>query len=116
MNYGIDYKPKNKITNFCEFLIEEKITHQNENSRGKMIATLSREHRCLKTGKIVSIYNNCDECDYYIYYPEVIKQQAEKIAKLEEYINEIAKIENENYEREEIYKHNGNIKRSVTNE
>lgn len=116
MDYGIDYKPKNKIVNFCEFLVEEKITQQNENSRGKMVAMLSREHRCLKTGKIISVYNNCDECDYYAYYPEIIEQQAEKIAKLEEYINEIAKIENENYEREEVYGCDGNIKRSVTNE
>lgn len=116
MNYGIDYKPKNKITNFCEFLIEDKTTQYNENSRGKMVAMLFREYRCLRTGKIISVYNNCDECEYYVNYPEVIKQQAEKIAKLEEYINEFAKIENENYKREEAYRCNGNIKRSVSNE
>lgn len=89
MDYGINYKPKNKIVNFCEFLVEEKITQQNKNSRGKMITMLSREHRCLKTGKIISVYNNCDECDYYAYYPEVIEQQAERIAELEAYIKEI---------------------------
>lgn len=89
MDYGIDYKPKNKIVNFCEFLVEEKITQQNENSRGKIITMLSREHRCLKTGKIISVYNNCNECNYYAYYPEVIEQQAEKIAELEAYIKEI---------------------------
>lgn len=89
MDYGIDYKPKNKIVNFCEFLVEEKITQQNENSRGKMITMLSREHRCLKTGKVISVYNNCDECNYYAYYPEVIEQQAERIAELEAYIKEI---------------------------
>ena len=89
MDYGIDYKPKNKIVNFCEFLVEEKITQQNENSRGKMVAMLSREHRCLRTGKIISVYNNCDECDYYAYYPEIIEQQAERIAELEAYIKEI---------------------------
>lgn len=89
MDYGIDYKPKNKIVNFCEFLVEEKITQQNENSRGKMITMLSREHRCLKTGKIISVYNNCNECNYYAYYPEVIEQQAERIAELEAYVKEI---------------------------
>lgn len=88
MDYKIDYKPKNKITNFCEFLIEEKTMEQNQNSRGKMVSTLLREHRCLKTGKIISVYNNCDECDYYVYYPEVIEQQAERISELEAYINE----------------------------
>ena len=55
---------------------------QNQNSRGKTVSTLLREHRCLKTGKIISIYNNCDECDYYVYYPEVIEQQAERISEL----------------------------------
>ena len=116
MEYNIDYKPENKITNFCEFLTEEKITQFYEGARGKKVTMLSREHRCLKTGKLISIYNDCDECDYYAYYPEIIKQQAKKIAELEEYINEIAKTENENYEREEVYGCDGNIKRSVINE
>ena len=88
MDYKIDYKPKNKITNFCEFLIEEKTMEQNQNSRGKMVSTLLREHICLRTGKIISVYNNCDECDYYVYYPEIIEQQAERISELEAYINE----------------------------
>lgn len=88
MDYNIDYKPKNKITNFCEFLTEEKLTQYNENARGKIVSMLSREHRCLKTGKIISVYNDCDECDYYANYPEIIQQQAERIAELEAYIDE----------------------------
>lgn len=116
MKYNIDYKPENKLMKPCEFLTEEKVTQIRENSREKKVFLVSREHKCLKTGKIISVYNNCDECDYYVYYPEIIEQQAEKIAKLEEYINEFAKIENENYEREKVYGCDGNIQRSVSNE
>ena len=84
-----EYRDNDFYINFCEFLTEDKMTQYNENSRGKMVAMLSREHRCLRTGKIISVYNNCDECEYYVNYPEVIEQQAEKIAELEDYIKEI---------------------------
>lgn len=88
MDYKIDYKPKNKITNFCEFLVEEKTMEQNKNVRGRMVSTLLREYRCLKTGRMISIYNNCDECENYIYYPEIIEQQAKRISELEAYIHD----------------------------
>ena len=41
MKYNIDYKPKNKIVNPCEFLTEEKVTQYRENSRHKCIENIN---------------------------------------------------------------------------
>jgi hypothetical protein len=87
MDYRIEYKPKNKIANPCEFLVEEKVTQLRENARHKTISLLSREHRCLKKNKIVTTYNDCDECDFYKNYAEIIEQQAKRIEELEQMLN-----------------------------
>lgn len=83
MNYNIDYKPKNRIANPCEFLTEEKVIQYRENSRHKMTSLMYREHRCLKKDKIIAINHDCVNCDFYRNYVEIIEQQAQKIEELE---------------------------------
>lgn len=87
MDYGIDYKPKNKIVCPCEFLTEEKITQYRENARGKTVSLLSREHKCLRTNKNITVNNDCVDCDFYRNYVEIIEQQANRIAELEELLS-----------------------------
>lgn len=87
--YNIDYKPTNKIIKPCEFLVKEKVTQYRENSRDKIVTLMYYEHKCLKSNKIVTIYNDCAECDFYKNYIEIIDQQAEKIKALEQQIGEM---------------------------
>lgn len=84
MKYNIDYKPKNKIVNPCEFLTEEKVTQYMENSRNKKTSLMYREHKCLKKNKIVTVNNDCVDCDFYKNYIEIIEQQAKRIEELEQ--------------------------------
>ena len=84
MKYNIDYKPKNKIVNPCEFLTEEKVTQYMENSRNKKTSLMYREHKCLKKNKIVTVNNDCVDCDFYKNYVEIIEQQAKRIEELEQ--------------------------------
>ena len=84
MKYNIDYKPKNRIINPCEFLTEEKITQYMENSRNKKTSLMYREHKCLKKNKIVTVNNDCVDCDFYKNYIEIIEQQAKRIEELEQ--------------------------------
>lgn len=83
MKYNIDYKPKNKITNPCEFLTEEKVIQYRENSRNKRMSLMQREHKCLKKNKIITVSNDCIDCEFYKNYIEVIEQQAKRIEELE---------------------------------
>ena len=83
MKYNIDYKPKNKIINPCEFLTEEKIIQFRENSRNKKMSLMQREHKCLKKDKIITVNNDCIDCEFYKNYAEVIEQQAKRIEELE---------------------------------
>ena len=84
MKYNIDYKPKNKIVNPCEFLTEEKVTQYMENSRNKKTSLMYREHKCLKKNKIVTVNHDCVDCDFYKNYIEIIEQQAKRIKELEQ--------------------------------
>lgn len=84
MNYNIDYKPTNKITKPCEFLTEEKVMECRENSRNKMTSLMYREHKCLKKNKIITVNNDCVDCDFYKNYIEIIEQQAKRIEELEQ--------------------------------
>ena len=84
MYYGINYRPKNKITQPCEFLIEEKVTQYRENARHKKTSLMYKEHRCLKKNKIITVNHDCVNCDFYRNYIEIIEQQAQKIKELEQ--------------------------------
>lgn len=84
MKYNIDYKPKNKIVNPCEFLTEEKVTQYRENSRHKKTSLMHREHKCLKRNKVVTVNNDCIDCEFYKNYIEIIEQQAKRIEELEQ--------------------------------
>ena len=84
MKYNIDYKPKNKIVNPCEFLTEEKVTQYRENSRHKKTSLMYREHKCLKRNKVVTVNNDCIDCEFYKNYIEIIEQQAKRIEELEQ--------------------------------
>lgn len=88
MKYNIDYKPANKITNPCEFLIEEKVTQYRENSRQKKISLMYREHRCLKKNKPITVNYDCENCNFYTNYIEIIEQQAKKIEQLEKLLGD----------------------------
>lgn len=84
MRYNIDYKPKNKIVNPCEFLTEEKVTQYRENSRHKKTSLMHREHKCLKRNKVVTVNNDCIDCEFYKNYIEIIEQQAKRIEELKQ--------------------------------
>lgn len=88
MKYNIDYKPKNKIINPCEFLTEEKVIQFRENSRNKKMSLMQREHRCLKKNKIIAVNNDCIDCEFYKNYIEIIEQQANKIEELEQLLKD----------------------------
>lgn len=84
MKCNIDYKPKNKITNPCEFLTEEKVIQYRENSRNKRTSLMQREHKCLKRNKVVTVNNDCIDCEFYKNYVEIIEQQAKRIEELKQ--------------------------------
>ena len=84
MKYNIDYKPKNKIINPCEFLAEEKVIQFRENARNKKTSLMHREHKCLKRNKVVTVNNDCIDCEFYKNYIEIIEQQAKRIEELEQ--------------------------------
>ena len=88
MKYNIDYKPKNKIINPCEFLTEEKVIQFRENSRNKKMSLMQREHKCLKKNKIITVNNDCIDCEFYKNYDEVIEQQAKKIEEWEQLLKD----------------------------
>lgn len=88
MKYNIDYKPKNKIINPCEFLTEEKVIQFRENSRNKKMSLMQREHKCLKKNKIITVNNDCIDCEFYKNYAEVIEQQANRIEELEQLLKD----------------------------
>ena len=90
MKYNIDYKPKNKIINPCEFLTEEKTIQFRENSRNKKMSLMQREHKCLKKNKIITVNNDCIDCEFYknYNYIEVIEQQANRIEELEQLLKD----------------------------
>ena len=88
MKYNIDYKQKNKIINPCEFLTEEKVIQFRENSRNKKMSLMQREHKCLKKNKIITVNNDCIDCEFYKNYAEVIEQQAKKIEELEQLLKD----------------------------
>lgn len=88
MKYNIDYKPKNKIINPCEFLTEEKVIQFRENSRNKKMSLMQREHKCLKKNKIITVNNDCIDCEFYKNYAEIIEQQANRIEELEQLLKD----------------------------
>ena len=52
------------------------------------MSLMQREHKCLKKNKIITVNNDCIDCEFYKNYAEVIEQQAKKIEELEQLLKD----------------------------